>query len=101
MIKYISIGNLMSIAMYNLPDHLKEDIIINSIILKKHVNGWINVHLQLKKSKTILKQTTHVFDKSLKYESAIRMPCVCLYDVFSMDETGNYLDDMCDEIVYW
>ena len=87
--------------MYNIPDQLKESIILNSIILQKCGNGWNKIHFQLKNSKTFLKQTTYVFESSLKYENAIRMPCVCLYDVFSMDENGNYLDDMCDEIMYW
>ena len=87
--------------MHNIPDQLKESIILNSVILQKCVNGWNEIHLQLKNSKTFLKQTNYVFDRSLKYENSIRMPCICLYDVFSMDENGNYLDDMCDEIMYW
>lgn len=91
----------MSLAMYNIPDELKESIILNSIVLQKCINGWNKIHFQLKNSKTFLKKTNYVFDRTLKYENVIRMPCVCLYDVFSMDETGNYLDDMCDEIMYW
>ena len=87
--------------MYNIPDQLQKSIILNSIILKKHINGWNKIHIQLKNSKTFLKQTNYIFDKSLKYENVIRMPCTCLYDVFSMDENGNYLDDICDEIMYW
>ncbi len=84
--------------MYNIPDQLQESIILNSIILTKHTNGWNKIHFQLTHSKTVLKQTSYVFEKSIKYENAIRMPFICLYDVFSMDEHGNYLDDICDEI---
>jgi hypothetical protein len=98
---YISIDNIMSVVMYNIPDHIRANIIINSIILTRNKNGWNEIHYQLKKSKTFLKQTSHVFEKSLKYENAIRVPCICLYDVFSLDDNGNYLDDTCDEIIYW
>jgi hypothetical protein len=87
--------------MYSIPENLQEFIILNSIILKKNNNGWEKVHSQLKNSKTYLKQTDYIYDGTIKYETAIRMPSICLYDVFSMDEHGNYLDDMCDEIMYW
>lgn len=87
--------------MYNIPHHFQNTIMFDSIILRKSANGWNQIHFQLKNSKIFLKQTSYVFEKSLNYENAIRMPCVCLYDVFSMDENGNYLDDMCDEIMYW
>lgn len=83
------------------PEEIQECIVLNSIILKKNDNGWKNIHLQMKKSKAILKKTNYAFDGFIKYENVIRMPCVCLNDIFSMDENGNYLDDMCDEIMYW
>ena len=84
-----------------IPEQIREIIILNSIILKKNKNGWNNIHFQLKNSKTFLRQTNYIFDSSFQYENAIRMPRVCLYDVFSIDENGDYLDDICDEIMYW
>lgn len=77
-----------------LPENVKEIIILNSIILKKNNIGWKNIHFQLKKSKTFLKRTNYIFDYGFKYERAIRIPQVSLNDIFSMDENGNYLDDI-------
>jgi hypothetical protein len=91
----------MSNVMTLLPENLIEFIILHCILLKRKENGWEKIHFQLKNSKIFLKQTGHVFDNSLEFEIAIRMPCKSLYDVFSMDEDGNYLDDICDEIMYW
>jgi hypothetical protein len=87
--------------MYSIPEHIRETIVLNSIILEKNRTGWKEIHFQLKNSKVFLKQTDYIFVRSLEYEMVVRMPSLRLIDVFSMDETGNYLDDMCDEIMYW
>lgn len=84
-----------------LPEHIREVIILNSIILKRNISGWKNIHYQLKNSKTFLKRTNYIFDYGFKFEMAKRMPRVCLNDIFSMDENGGYLDDLSDEISYW
>lgn len=84
-----------------LPDHIQERIILHAIILKKNNIGWKNIHLELQKSKTFLKRTNYVFEYGVKFEHARRMPRICLNDIFSMDERGNYLDDACIEISYW
>lgn len=90
-----------TIRMYKLPENIKDYIILDSILLKKNDNGWKNIHIQLLKSKTFLKKTHYVFDSNFVFERIRRMPCVSLIDIFSMDENGNYLDDACDEIIYW
>jgi len=87
--------------MYKIPENIRDCIILDSIILNKNKNGWKNVHTELVKSKTFLKKTNYIFDSSFVFERIRRMPCISLIDVFSMDENGNYLDDMCDEIMYW
>ena len=84
-----------------LPLDIQELIILDATILKKNYIGWKNIHLQIKNSKTFLKRTNYIFDYNFKFEKAIRIPRVCLSDIFSMDEKGNYLDDLCDEIAYW
>tara|TARA_A100001011_G_scaffold371594_1_gene429117 strand:+ start:1387 stop:1650 length:264 start_codon:yes stop_codon:yes gene_type:complete len=87
--------------MDRLPETIREMIIFNSIIINKNENGWRKIHSQLINSKTFVKKTNYIFNNNFKFENVIRMPCVCLYDVFSMDDKGNYLDDLCDEIMYW
>ena len=83
------------------PLNIQKMIILHAIILKKDDIGWKNIHFQMKNSKTFLKKTSYIFHYKIKFENAIRMPQVSLNDIFSIDEYGNYLDDMCDEIAYW
>lgn len=87
--------------MDNLPENIRDIIVLNSIILNKNETGWKKIHYQLINSKTFVKKTNYIFNNSFEFAYAARMPRVCLYDVFSMDENGNYLDDMCEEIMYW
>lgn len=81
--------------MTALPETIRDMIILDSILLQKIKNGWKDVHNQLTNSKTFLKETDYIFTIGLKFENVIRMPAVCLYDIFSTDEYGNYLDDTC------
>jgi hypothetical protein len=62
----------------SLPNDICEKIILDSIILKKNSLGWLNVHEEIL-----------LFKKS-----------VTINDLYSTDENGFYLDDMC-EIMYW
>ena len=66
--------------MDNIPNNIKDKIIFDSIILFRNENGWNNIHKDLL--------------KKYMYKT------VSLVDLFSMDESGNYLDDIC-EISYW
>lgn len=91
----------MSSVLQQIPHNIQEIIILYSIILKKNNIGWKNIHYQLKNSKTFLKRTNYIFDYGFKFEMATRVPRICLNDIFSMDEKGNYLDDSCYEITYW
>ena len=63
--------------MNNIPENIKNKIIFDSIILLKISCGWKNVH-----------------------EEIINYKKYSIIDIFSMDENGNYLDDIC-EISYW
>tara|TARA_Y100000389_G_C17341598_1_gene453632 strand:+ start:403 stop:666 length:264 start_codon:yes stop_codon:yes gene_type:complete len=84
-----------------LPEHIQNLIILDTMLLKKNEIGWKNIHLELKNSKTFLKRTNYVFEYCVKFEHAKRMPRGCLNDIFSMEEDGTYIDDMCIEISYW
>ncbi len=87
--------------MASIPENIQEIIILDAMLLKKNDIGWKNIHFQLKNSKTFLKRTNYIFDYDFEFEMAKRMPRICLNDIFSMDENGDYLDDVCDEISYW
>tara|TARA_Y100000389_G_scaffold144831_1_gene143259 strand:- start:23882 stop:24085 length:204 start_codon:yes stop_codon:yes gene_type:complete len=67
----------MNDMINQIPENIKDKIIFDSIILLKISYGWKNVHKQI-----------------INYKKK------SIIDIFSMDEHGNYLDDIC-EISYW
>lgn len=62
----------------SIPQNIQERIIIDCIILEKNRQGWKSVH------DSIINFKKHKNTYSVN-------------DVYSMDEYGNYLDDLCDE----
>lgn len=63
-----------------IPEDIKEKLLVDAIMLKKLQMGWRNVHDEILKPN--------------EYENRIQ-------DLFCTDETGQFLDDICDEITYW
>lgn len=61
----------------SIPQNIQERIIIDCIILEKNRQGWKSVH------DSIINFKKHKNTYSVN-------------DVYSMDEYGNYLDDLCD-----
>lgn len=62
----------------NIPQNIQDRIIVDCIILEKYRIGWKNIHNSI---------------KNFKWNKKI----YSINDIYSMDENGNYLDDLCDE----
>lgn len=62
----------------NIPQNIQNKIIIDCIILEKNRQGWKSVH-----------------DSIINFKW--NKNTYSINDVYSMDENGNYLDDLCDE----
>lgn len=92
----------MSMGLYKIPSIILDNIIIDSIILKKNNNGWRHINYIIKNYKLSLTLTDYVFASNIKYEYVTRKQShkLNINDIFSTDEDGNYLDDMC-EYAYW
>lgn len=71
-----------------LPNNIKNTIDLDAIILLKMSLGWREVHDQIKTYCQIERYLSESIQNRVQ-------------DIFSMDEDGNYLDDICGEISYW
>ena len=88
--------------MMNLPNDILIKIYLDSIILLKYNLGWCNVHKNIKdknnKKKYIISDTGEILNPNWRKYS--------VNDIYSMDEYGNYLDDVwindwVHEYIYW
>tara|TARA_Y100000992_G_C21157521_1_gene439345 strand:- start:195 stop:464 length:270 start_codon:yes stop_codon:yes gene_type:complete len=75
-------------VILSLPNNIKNKIELDAIILLKMSIGWKEVHDQIK--------TYCQIERYLSESIQTR-----IQDIFSMDEDGNYLDDICGKISYW
>lgn len=92
----------MSMTLSKIPSIILDIIIIDSIILTKNNNSWRHINYIIKNFKLSLTLTDYVFASNIKYEYVTRKQShkFNINDIFSTDEDGNYLDDMC-EYAYW
>ena len=56
-----------------LPDHIKERIILDAMLIKKNDIGWKDIHLEIKNPLTYLNKTNYIFDFAFQFEHAIRL----------------------------
>ena len=51
----------------NIPEHISENIIMYSLILKKKLMGWDIIHNDLLKGTVYLKRTNYIFDDTFRF----------------------------------